>query len=149
MQVLPKALEERVFENSMPTKKAAKYYKLKYKKMVGKADQLSFWTAHFGLQIILHQGLMVIPRENLITNIGVDGDHTESLTPYHNIKSSESFVAKRHPSFVMADIKLMKWHYQKRIRFIAGDIPLLFRIRRKLKKMVLNNRRERLVKEHF
>jgi len=132
LKKLPQVLEEKVFYSIFCDKKIADTYHRRFVRHQAKSGVHSFWLLQFGLQLVLHRGLSIIPRQNLIKNIGIDGIHTSSICQYHNIETSDNFAISKHPHFVIADHKLMKWHYNKRIRYHFGDVPVLHRAKKKV-----------------
>lgn len=136
MKALPAVLQDKVFYDLFSDVKIANTYQKRFSKLQQMNTTPSFWTAQFGLQIVLHRGLFIIPRANLIKNIGVEGDHTNSKNKYHNVESEEDFRVEKHPEFVIPSRELMAWHYKKRIRIIYGDIPMWMRFIRKVKNRI-------------
>ncbi len=141
MKALPAVLQDKVFYDLFSDVKIANTYQKRFSKLQQMNTTPSFWTAQFGLQVVLHRGLFVIPRKNLIKNIGLVGDHTNSKNEYHNVESEEDFRVEKHPAFVIPSRALMLWHYRHRIRRIYNDMPLGYRIGRKLMNAFSRGRR--------
>lgn len=123
-------------ENVFCCSDIVKTYYLKYGKLDLKIEKPRFWTIQFGFAIVSNRGLIIIPKENMIENIGVEGDHTIGVNEFHHVKTSDSFSIKREPLFVLPDKNVDHWHYLKRIKPMIHGPNLLKKIRRKLKKII-------------
>jgi hypothetical protein len=60
---------------------------------------LDAWAFQFSFAIWANSGVGIVPAENLITNIGIEGVHSSSPSLIHNLPASESFKIKKRPAF--------------------------------------------------
>lgn len=94
----------RVYSNA-----TEKYRQLKY------GEKLTSWSTQFGLRQILNSRLIVVPRVNLMTNIGLTPESANSvsklkyiprgLRPLYQLKLYEIEFPLKHPRYVMNDIE--------------------------------------------
>lgn len=123
--------------------------------------KLSSWSTQFGLAQILNGRLIIAPKVNLMTNIGLTAESANSvsniklvprgLRPLYQLKLFEMEFPLKHPKYVMNDIeyckavdKLMRPNKFVRItrkiesvflRLIHGDTASLLKgLKRRLKK---------------
>lgn len=76
------------------------------------------WDYRFQLSMTCNGGLAIIPRYNLVSNIGVIGYHSSiEHKSIHNIKvlEADDYPIKRHPPFIVADFKYTQMFYKKLI----------------------------------
>lgn len=79
---------------------------------------MSSWSTQFGLQQILNSRLIVVPRVNLMTNIGLTEESANSvsnikfiprgLRPLYQLKLFELEFPLKHPRYVINDIEYCK-----------------------------------------
>lgn len=112
------------------------YYKRYSRLKEQMGDKPRFWTAQFGFQVVSNRGYFIIPRENLIENIGEVGDHTVRASKYNYVKSSDDFMVCRHPRFVLPDYGVDLKHFKARIKPRIQGKPLGARILNKVSKIV-------------
>ncbi len=78
------------------------------------AGKIDTWDFHWTYSIWQQQGLTVLPRENLVSNIGFgpNATHTtDQQSPLANIPTHE--ISKLlHPSFIEADTVADRWTYE-------------------------------------
>lgn len=78
----------------------------------------SFWSLHFGLHTILSSRLNIVPKYNLISNVGLTGDSAHAVNSIKKLSKRlrSVFFAKiytlpipiRHPDFILDDQVYMK-----------------------------------------
>lgn len=136
MKVLPLALSTRQFYNAFYDNSIGEAYHNRYSRMKVDKARPRFWTSQFGLSIILNRGMFIIPRENLIENIGVEGDHSSSVSEFHYQKTSDDFVVVKHPIFVLPDRDVEHYHITKRVKPMLRLIPKHTKIINKIIKLL-------------
>lgn len=85
------------------------------KKILENGGKLSSWSAQFGTAQILNSTLIVVPKVNLMSNIGLTAESTNSpsnikliphgLRPLYRLKLYEMELPLKHPKYVMEDIE--------------------------------------------
>lgn len=85
---------------------------------VQKGQKLSSWSTQFGLTQILNSRLIIAPRVNLMTNIGLTAESANSvssiklvprgLRSLYRLKLYELEFPLKHPKYVMNDIEYCK-----------------------------------------
>lgn len=88
--------------------------KAKYE-LIRSGEKLSSWSTQFGIQQILNSRLIIVPKVNLMTNIGLTAESANSvssirfvprgLRPLYQLKLFELDFPLRHPKFVISDIE--------------------------------------------
>lgn len=83
-----------------------------------RGEKLSSWSTQFGLNQILNSRLIIVPRVNLMTNIGLTEESANSvsnikfvprgLRPLYQLKLYEMDFPLKHPKYVMSDIEYCK-----------------------------------------
>lgn len=86
--------------------------------LLKKGQKLSSWSTQFGLSQILNSRLIIAPRVNLMTNIGLTAESANSvsniklvphgLRPLYQLKLYELEFPLKHPKYVMNDIAYCK-----------------------------------------
>ena len=136
--------------------------KTKYEQLQ-RGEKLSSWSMQFGVNQILNSQLVVVPRVNLMTNIGLSENSANSvshikfvprgLRPLYQLKLYELEFPLKHPQYVISDLaynkavdKLMGrnklTHVMRTIesvflRIIGGDIKSVCKgLKRRLGKLL-------------
>lgn len=95
--------------------------KLEVKNLKKRKDENGFWDPkswdyRFQLSMTCNGGLAIIPKYNLVSNIGIIGYHSsrENKTT-HNIRvfGDDNYPIKQHPPYVVADLKYTQLFYKK------------------------------------
>lgn len=123
-------LDNRVFEDCLFDERIGRQFSNFFSKAIIDQNRPGYWSLQFWYQVLINRGYYVVPRELLIKNIGIEGDHTDSENEYLNKESSQSFKVVNYPSFVLANKVIEKAHYQARVRYILGDVPFTFRLKK-------------------
>lgn len=77
-------------------------------------DDLEFWDIQWWFACIFQHGLAIVPRTNLITNIGVSGTHTQTQGDFFTNMPTYSLDMDNiiHPEYVVPDIDLNRLTYE-------------------------------------
>lgn len=124
-------------ENTFWSNKIVRAYKHKYGRINTNREKPSYWTAQFGFAIVSNNGLFVIPKRNMIQNIGIEGDHTLVEHKYHNASTFSEFKIQYEPKFVLADKKVDQYHYCKRIQPLIYGRSVRQKIIKKVNQIVM------------
>lgn len=93
------------------------------------------WDSRFQLTMRCNGGLAIVPKENLVSNIGVYGSHAKKENKLvHNKKifDTDVYEINRHPPFVVADFRYANMFYKK---IIKPRVSLFRRIMNKILNM--------------
>lgn len=80
-------------------KLAFKKYNDFYTKRVLKG-QLNTWDAQFVFAMMSSRGTGIVPAQNLIKMIGVEGYNTKGKSPFHFFVTYDDFAIVKHPDFI-------------------------------------------------
>jgi len=93
---------------------------LSKKKQLDNGEKLSSWSTQVGLEAMLNSQFVIVPKVNLMTNIGLTGESANSvdsikkvphgLRPLYNLKLSELDFPLKHPEYVCEE-----YDYEKRV----------------------------------
>lgn len=92
------------------------------------------WDYQWQYSVISNHGLCIVPKTNLISNIGFGENATHSRdenSSKSNIKTEEIVFPLNHPAILIPDRKLNKYYETK----MLGNETLITRIKNKLKKI--------------
>ena len=91
---------------------------LKKTEQIKRGEKMSSWSTQFGVNQILQSGLILVPRVNLMTNIGLTAESTNSvgsikmipkgLRPIYQLKNCELEFPLKHPKYVINDNEYCK-----------------------------------------
>lgn len=104
--------------------------------MISQGQSPSFWSFHFGIYSYINNQLNIVPKYNMISNIGLTNDSTHAINSKKKLPSNiqKLFFGKRyniefplvHPQYIIDD----RSFYKKQIDFMApgGIKKIYFRI---------------------
>lgn len=84
------------------------YFKEIFDKTVANIRSLTWWDYQWEFARRINSGLTIVPRRNLVVNIGIGADATHTLDPHgagSDLKLEELEFPLIHPEFVLADNK--------------------------------------------
>ncbi len=73
------------------------------------------WDRCWAYTRLKEQGLSVIPKTNLTSNIGINGLHARGQTESHFRSYDENFIVRKHPEKVERNIEYDKYHFKSHI----------------------------------
>lgn len=106
-----------------------KYWQKIIKEMKERGIGNSTWDYCWSYIRFKEQGLSIIPRINLSSNIGVVGLHARGQTEHHFKPYDENFVAKIHPQEIRCNIDYDKHHFKT---YLNRKPLLMIRVLRKV-----------------
>lgn len=116
--------------------------KRKYAQMC-RGEKLSSWSTQFGINQILNSQLVIVPRVNLMSNIGLSAESANSVSniklvprgarPLYQLKLFEMEFPLKHPKYVINDIGYCKavdklMHPSKPVRIMRRIESVFLRI---------------------
>lgn len=122
-------------QNVFPGKKEQKYFTRFYdvfliNKYKGTWDYQWFYCR------LKELGLSIIPKNNLVSNIGVQGTHTNSKSQVHFFPADEDFILKKEPAFLLRNVNYDLHHFKK---IINPKRSLTGRFIKKIRKFTLKS----------
>lgn len=90
------------------------------------------WDYQFNFTIRINNGLSIVPKRNLVTNIGYIGTHSTSRLKYHDRDVDNNFTIISHPDFILCDNDYDSFHFKNHVSY---KVPLYKRIYRKIYKL--------------
>lgn len=121
------------FNNIYPSKREIKHYFNMFNNAFGNKKFLKqTWAVPFSLAIKYNRGLAIIPRNNLVKNIGHMGTHSSNKLWFHDRPVDHNYSITVHPAFVLPSRYFDYYHFRQHIH---RKKPLLIRAFRKLARM--------------
>lgn len=104
-------------------------------------QRLSSWSYQRGINAYLNSGLSIVPKYNLIRNIGITEDSANSvsslrliprgLRPFYHLKSYNISSVLAHPKYVIADCE-----YDRQVDWLMGNANRIQYFYRKVETMI-------------
>jgi hypothetical protein len=133
----PLIIEQDLYKSAFRTKKEASFFKKRIDKIYHNDELKShIWDFQFGFSISSNGGLCIVPRKNLVKNIGYLGTHSEIRNEFHDRLADETFKIISHPDFVLCDIDYDAYHFKHHWNKRSS---ILKRIIRKINKLRIHN----------
>lgn len=100
-------IKKQKFINQFCQKKSHQYY---WKQLfdLSKNDKIASWDGQWVYSVWKESGLCIVPKYNLVTNIGFgeDATHTSNTSIFANMKTKDLSFPLVHPKVVMANTNL-------------------------------------------
>ena len=83
------------------------------------SGKIDTWDYQWAFTLLSNSGLSIIPKENLIKNIGVGEDSTHvkvDILNHTNRKVAEDFIITKHPSFILRNNWFDSYHYKNHFK---------------------------------
>lgn len=85
--------------DNMTWQRTLKQYKKFYNDQI-LTQNINTWDYQFGFAIWSNRGTGIVPAQNLIKMIGVEGYNTSGPSPFHFFKTDSNFKITKHPDFI-------------------------------------------------
>lgn len=118
MSSLQYVLDEKILESFIPEKLVRKYVIAKF---IETQSKLNTWDYQWDFCRYVNSGLSIIPKVNLVKNVGfgADATHTFSQENYFSKLASENLeLPLTHPSFLVRNRKIDNMHYNNLFKWI-------------------------------
>jgi len=96
----------------------------------------SIWDFQFTFAIWSNNGLSIVPSCNLVSNIGIDGTHSNNISSFHFRPVNEKFKITKHPDFVIRNDWYDEYHFKNHWNKRVKINNIFIRIRNKIWKIV-------------
>lgn len=74
------------------------------------------WDIQFSLTLWSNNGLSIVPKKHLVSNIGYIGTHSIKKLWFHDLPVDEMFEIESHPEFVFPDVNYDIWHFKHHLK---------------------------------
>lgn len=99
------------------SKLEARYIDFAYMRMFrDKSFASHIWDFQFNFAMKIHGGLGIVPRVNLIENVGYEGTHFSGMKKALQLKSQSGFTFERHPLIVLPDRAYQRCRFHLSLR---------------------------------
>ena len=134
MAKYPLVIKQDLYKAAFRTKEEVAFFQNLFGRIYYDPKLIShIWDAQWGFTITSNGGLSIIPKKNLVSNIGYLGAHSETKNRLHDRPVDESYVIESHPDFILPDVNYdnyqFKHHWNKKT-------SILRRIYRKIHKII-------------
>jgi hypothetical protein len=127
----PKINSQDLFKSAYRTKEEFKFFQKKINTIYKNESLKShIWDFQFGFAVSLNGGLCIVPRNNLVKNIGYFGTHSSKKDKLHNLPIDENYSIISHPDFVLPDVNYDAYHFKHHWK---RKKPFLKRILKRIK----------------
>ena len=149
MKDVPQFLEEGGCYNVYQRKRMAKAIDMRLQQVFNTIEEevSHSWDTQWSYTRIKNGSLNIVPKLNLITNIGVsNGTHVSEESASTNLKSNELNFPLKHPHFIVCNTSYDYFHYDDYINksldrkikmYVEHPMKLLKAVVRKMKKLML------------
>jgi hypothetical protein len=126
------------FARLFSTEKEIRFWTNKYAKLYEDRIKVArdTWDFQLLLTLFVNGGLVIVPKKNLVTNIGYSGAHNSSKNHSHDKRVDPDFRVTSHPGFVLADRGYDYYHWKN---CWMKKAPVIKRIRKKISQLFKNN----------
>lgn len=130
----PQFYENGGFENVFYDKRIGNFYNKSFDEFYKKP--INSWDFRYVYLMCINSGFGIVPRLNLIKNIGVVGAHSNGITESHKRQVFDTFKIEQEPAFVCLNRKYETLHFKSHIRppfinryikRIVGRLKILYR----------------------
>lgn len=118
------------FKNVFFDEKIGRYYNKSFEKYY--KIPINSWDFRYVYLMCINSGFGIVPRLNLIKNIGVFGAHSNGITVSHRREVFENFKIEYEPDFICLNREYEVYHFYKNINppfFISVSNRIIGRLR--------------------
>jgi GT2 family glycosyltransferase len=117
MKKFPQYEKDRRYLDAYTTKREALFFFDKQKRIYTDKTKMShIWDFQAGFMIRSNSGLCIVPRKNLVRNIGYFGTHSEEKNKFHDCPVDEDYTVRIHPDFVLINKDYDLYHFMNHWR---------------------------------
>lgn len=109
----PLIIDQDLYKSAFRTNKEVNFFQKKIESIY-KDDVLKshIWDFQFGFAITSNNGLCIVPKKNLVTNIGYWGEHSQKKNRYHLRQVDDNYEIISHPDFILIDVNYDSYHFK-------------------------------------
>lgn len=129
----PLILNQDLLQASFRTKKEQEFFQRKIEKVFNDPELKShIWDFQWAFTVFSNGGLCILPKKNLVKNIGYIGTHTKVKNEFHDRNIDEHFSITSHPDFILNDVNYDEYqfshHWNKEVSIIKRLLDNIVRI---------------------
>lgn len=134
MKKYPLIIEQDLYKSAFRTNEEAEFFQKKIERIYNDDELIThIWDFQFGFTISSNGGLCVVPKKNLVTNIGYQGTHSEKKNKFHDRTVDENFSITSHPDFILCDINYDAYHFKHHWN---RKTPIVIKLLEKIKRIM-------------
>jgi len=138
----PLLLKQDLFKSAFRTQEEAIIFQKEIEKIFHDNDLKShIWDFQFGFAVISNGGLCIVPKKNLVSNIGYVGTHSNNKNEFHDKIVDNTFKIISHPDFILSDLNYDIYQFKNHWgKITSSKENILLRIIRKIKNIITNGK---------
>jgi len=135
---LQKDLKNGLIKKIFHKREERKYFNYYFNRMflAIKNKTINTWDTQFFYFLIRNEFLSIVPRVNLVTNIGVEGTHTGDINSAHFWPTDEAFVLHKHPNKVECNTEYDYYHFKNHLNKAIKKKHILIRAKNKFLRLL-------------
>lgn len=106
----------RLFKNCFASHDELEFFRLTFDRTVANIDTVTWWDYQWEFARRINSGLTIVPKKNLVINLGIGRDATHTTDPLgagSDLKFEKMNFPLVHPEFVLADSKRDEAFFKK------------------------------------
>lgn len=116
----PKIIEQDLFKSAFYTDKEVDFFQKIVDNIYNNESlRTHIWDYQFGFAIRANGGLSIVPRKNLVSNIGYAGTHSNTKSSFHDRLVDENYKIISHPEFILPDVNYDNYHFKNHVNRTA------------------------------
>jgi len=113
MSSFPLLIKQDLLKSAFYTEKEASFFgKIFERNYYNQTTTDHIWDFQFLYTRRVNNALTIVPRKNLIRNIGYHGTHSKKQNEFHNRLIDETYKIVSHPDFLLCDINYDNYHFK-------------------------------------
>lgn len=130
MQAYPAFRDRRLLYSALPKNEADFFMQIYNRAFNAKTHLSHIWDIQFGFNTRANNGIGIMPKANLVKNIGHMGTHSEKKNHSHDRSVDDSYKIVNEPVCIVPDFLHDRYHFKH--HWMHGKKNLVFRIFRKM-----------------
>jgi hypothetical protein len=126
---------EKILLNKFPNRKERNFF---FKEFTYNLNHPAYdgWDYQAALTIFEIDGLCIVPRKNLVSNIGSQGTHFNEDRPFFNLPFDDNFTVASYPTKIERDLEYDSFHFRNHWLKV-NKLPFIRRLIRYLRKELI------------
>jgi hypothetical protein len=134
MEKWPLIKQQDIFKAVFPSREETLFFKKIYDHAFSNISLNNHsWDIQFSFFLRSNNALSIVPKKNLVSNIGYLGTHSSRKLWFHDSEVDESYSIKSHPDFILPDVNYDKYHFKHHWKRKSS---LFYRIKNKIFKIL-------------
>jgi len=136
MRDYPEFRDRKLLYSLLPRKEADYFMRSLERTYTDKSRMGHIWDIQFGFCVRKNSGMGIMPRANLVSNIGYVGTHSEQRNRFHDHPVDDSFKIVQEPVCVAPDYLHDRYHFKHHWLGGSGLQRSLNKAKRKARKLL-------------